>query len=587
MLYWPTRVPCTRHRQRDSIVSRKKKKRSRAILLACVLLPALCAAVPSERARAESGTVATVHPLGTDAGIDALRRGGNAVDAAVSAALMLGVVDGRNAGIGGGCFILIRRADGTLAAIDGRETAPAQATRDMYLRNGKPQSDLSLTGPLASGVPGALAAYDLAVRSYGRLHLRDLLVPAADTAERGFAIQSAYAGALRHSAKTLMRFEGSQAVLLKPDGSPYAAGEVLKQPDLARTYRAIADEGIGWFYRGPFARQVGQWMSENGGLLTAGDFADYRARMREPVTTSYRRYTVVGFPPPSSGGVHVAQMLNVLERFDMKALHEQDAALFYHVVAETMKLAFADRAHWLGDPDFAGVPRGLVDKSYAAKLAGRIKLDKVAAVPTHGQPPRSEQDCFAKHTTHVAAADAEGNWVAITATVNTGFGSKVIVPSTGVILNNEMDDFSAAPGAANAFGLLGAEANAIAPGKRPLSSMSPTVVLADGKPILTLGAAGGPRIISQVLMTILYHLDLGMDLPDALAAPRIHHQWQPDKLVVETSLDPAIVAALEKLGHKVQRTRSIGTGQAIGVSGEGNGLIGVHDPRVQGKAAGF
>ncbi|MFH1923899.1 MAG: gamma-glutamyltransferase [Planctomycetota bacterium] len=564
-----------------------RKRRSRAILLAWVLLPALCAAVPSERARAESGTVAAVHPLGTDAGIDALRRGGNAVDAAVSAALMLGVVDGRNAGIGGGCFILIRRADGTLVAIDGRETAPAQATRDMYLRNGKPQSDLSLTGPLASGVPGALAAYDLAVRSYGRLPLRDLLVPAADTAERGFALQPAYAGALKHSAKTLMRFEGSRAALLKPDGSPHEAGEVLKQPDLARTYRAVAEQGIDWFYRGPFARQVGQWMSVNGGLVTAGDFADYRPKMREPVTTSYRQYTVVGFPPPSSGGVHVAQMLNVLEHFDMKALYEQDAALFYHVVAEAMKLAFADRAHWLGDPDFAQVPRGLVDKSYAAKLAGRIKLDQVAAVPTHGEPPRSEQDHFGKHTTHVAAADAEGNWVAITATVNMGFGSKVIVPSTGVILNNEMDDFSAAPGAPNAFGLLGAEANAIAPGKRPLSSMSPTVVLEEGKPILTLGAAGGPRIISQVLMTILYHLDLGMDLPDALAAPRIHHQWQPDKLVAETSLDPAIVAALKKLGHEVKLTRSVGTGQAIGVSGEEGGLIGVHDPRVQGKAAGF
>jgi len=558
-----------------------------AVLLVCLALPIWCAAAPDEAGKVAGGTVATVHPLGTDAGLDALRRGGNAVDAAVAAALMLGVVDGRNSGIGGGCFILIRLADGRLVAIDGRETAPQKAMRDMYLRDGKPESDLSLTGPLASGVPGALAAYDHAVRRHGRLTLPDLLLPAADTAQYGFPLQPVYAGALKRTAKTLKRFEGSRAALLRTDGSPYETGDVLKQPDLARTYRAIAEEGTDWFYRGPLARRVGQWMSAHGGILAADDFARYRAKTREPVTSSYRRYTVVGFPPPSSGGVHVAQILNVLERFDLESLHEQDPALFYHVAAEAMKLAFADRAHWLGDPDFADVPRGLVDKEYAAGLAARISLEKVAAVPTYGRPPRWREDFFGKHTTHVAAADSEGNWVAITATVNTGFGSKVIVPATGVILNNEMDDFSVAPGSPNAFGLLGAEANAIAPGKRPLSSMSPTIVLDDGRPILTLGAAGGPKIITQVLMTILYHLDLGMELPDALSAPRIHHQWRPDKLLVEESLDPTIVDALEELGHQVERTRSVGVAQAIGISPSAPGLIGVHDPRVRGKAAGF
>ncbi|HUT95937.1 MAG TPA: gamma-glutamyltransferase [Thermoguttaceae bacterium] len=558
----------------------------RAMILVGVVLPALCVACGNEHAWA-GGTVATVHPLGTDAGIETLEQGGNAIDAAVAAALTLGVVDGRNAGIGGGCFILIRLADGKLVAIDGREIAPAAATRDMYLRDGKPDPELSLTGPLASGVPGALAAYDRAVREYGKRDLRDLLLPAAEIAERGFPIQRAYAGAIKHLAEKLARFEGSRAVLLKPDGSPYLSGEVLKQPDLARTYRAIADEGIDWFYRGPLAREVGRWMAEHGGIITAEDFAGYRARVREPVVTTYRGYTIVGFPPPSSGGVHVAQILNILERFDLKGLYERQPATFYHVVAEAMKRAFADRAHWLGDPDFADVPRGLVDREYGAELSTRIVLDRVTPVATHGEPPRWQQDHFGKHTTHIAAVDSEGNWVAITATVNGGFGSKVIVPGTGVILNNQMDDFSAAPGAPNAAGLLGAEANAIAPGKRPLSSMSPTVVLKDGKPILTLGAAGGPKIITQVLMTILYHLDLGMDLPEALAAPRIHHQWQPDELVVEQSLDPAIVAALEKLGHKVKRTRSVGVTQAIGVSSEAGGLIGVHDPRVEGKAAGF
>jgi len=559
-----------------------RKTWCRAILVMCVLLATICPALRSEPAPAAGGTVATVHPLGTDAGLNALKRGGNAVDAAVAAALTLGVVDGRNAGIGGGCFILIRLADGKLVAIDGRETAPAAATREMYIRDGKPQPELSLTGPLASGVPGALAAYDHAVRHHGRLTLGDLLLPAAEIAERGFPIQRAYAGAIKHTAKKLMLFEGSRAVLLKPDGSPYQAGEVLKQSDLA-----IAGEGIDWFYRGPFAREVGKWMSEHGGLITADDFAGYRARVREPIVTRYRQYTIVGFPPPSSGGVHVAQILNMLERFNLKSIYRRDPATFYHVVAEAMKLAFADRAYWLGDPDFAEVPRGLVDGEYGAGLASRIVLDKVTPVPTHGRPPRWQSDHFGKHTTHIAAADEEGNWVAITATVNTGFGSKVIVPSTGVILNNEMDDFSAAPGVPNSAGLLGAEANAIAPGKRPLSSMSPTIVLADGKPILTLGAAGGPKIITQVLITMLYHLDLGMDLPAALGAPRVHHQWRPDKLVVEQSLDPAIVEALEKLGHQVERTRSVGVTQAIGLSPQGSGLVGVHDPRVEGKAAGL
>ena len=443
---------------------------------------------------------------------------------------------------------------------------------------------LLTVGPLASGVPGALAAYDYCARHYGRVPLGDLLLRAARIAEQGFPIDRAYAGKLARTAGTLSQFAGSRAVLLKPDGSPYRAGEVLRQPGLARTYRAIARRGTDWFYRGPFARDVAAWMAANGGILTAEDFARYRARPREPVVSSYRGYTIVGCPPPSSGGVHVAQILNILENFDLKALYQEEPARFYHVAAEAMKLAFADRAHWLGDSDFADVPRGLTDKPYAAQLAERINFDKAAPVPGHGIPPRWQNDHFGKHTTHIAAADAEGNWVAITATVNTTFGSKVIVPGTGVILNNQMDDFSAAPGVPNAFGLLGAEANAVAPGKRPLSSMSPTVVLEEGKPILTVGAAGGPKIITQVVMTILYRLDLGMDVGDAVAAPRVHHQWMPDELQVESSLAPAIAAALQKLGHRVHRLESVGVTQAISLAPDGKRLIGVHDPRVSAQS---
>ncbi len=535
---------------------------------------------------AERGMVATVHPLATDAAVNVMREGGNAVDAAVAAALMLGVVDNHNSGIGGGCFILIRTADGKLIAIDGRETAPAMSTRDMYLRDGKPDTELSQTGALASGVPGALAAYALAVERHGRRELKDLLSPAGEIAENGFAIDEVYARKLAATAPVFARFEGSRAALLKPDGSPYEQGEILKQPDLARTYRAIADHGTAWFYHGHFAAETEKWMRANGGIMTAEDFAASQPRAREPIVSKYREYTIVGFPPPSSGGTHVAQILHILEHFNLKELHDDDPAGMIHVVAEAMKLAFADRAYWLGDADFAKVPRGLVDKSYAAELAKRIDVRHASPVKHHGTPPRAGADLFGKHTTHIAAADAEGNCVAITATVNTTFGSKVIVPGLGVVMNNEMDDFSIAPGVPNAFGLIGAEANAIEPGKRPLSSMSPTIVLKDGRPIMTLGAAGGPKIITEVVLAIINHLDLGMSLHDAVAAPRFHHQWAPDVLFVEEEMDSRLVERLTKFGHQVVRSEHMGVTQAIHLTPDGK-LRGTHDPRVPGKASGY
>jgi len=552
--------------------------------LALLIVIALSLRTSATEARAERGMVATVHPLATDAAVEALQSGGNAVDAAVAAALTLGVVDGHNSGIGGGCFILIRQADGKLIAIDGRETAPARAHRDMYLRDGKPQPALSKTGALASGVPGALAAYELALSKCGELRLRDLLLPAAELAEQGFTIGRAYARRLSATANTLARFEASRAALLKEDGSPYKQGELLKQPDLAATYRAVAEHGTGWFYRGKFANATEQWMQANGGILTAKDFAAYRALLREPIASTYHEYEVIGFPPPSSGGIHVAQILNILERHPVREILQEDPADFMHLVAEAMKPAFADRAYWLGDADFAKVPRGLIDKAYAKKLSDRINLDEASAVKSHGVPPSATTDLFNRHTTHIAAADDRGNWVAITATINTSFGSKVVVPGTGVVLNNQMDDFSIAPGVPNAFGLLGAEANAVEPGQRPLSSMSPTIVLRDGKPILTVGAAGGPRIISQVAQTIVNYLSLGMPLEKAVAATRIHHQWSPDTLFVENSIDDKHVERLKRKGHRVKRSGYMGVTQAI--AREEGHFVGVHDPRVEGKAAG-
>ncbi|MCA9224759.1 MAG: gamma-glutamyltransferase, partial [Planctomycetales bacterium] len=312
-----------------------------------------------------------------------------------------------------------------------------------------------------------------------------------------------------------------------------------------------------------------------------------QVKSREPLVSKYREYTIVGFPPPSSGGVHVAQMLNILEPFDVAAIADKDWAAYLHLMAETMKLAFADRAHWLGDPDFAQVPRGLVEPQYGRELAKRIQMDRTTPVRSHGQPPRAETELFERHTTHIAAADAAGNWVGITATINTTFGSKVVIPGTGVVMNNEMDDFSIQPGVPNAFGLIGAEANAVAPGKRPLSSMSPTIVLRGDQPILTVGAAGGPKIITQVLQTIVRRLDLDMSLYNAVASPRIHHQWSPDRLYVERELADPFVDGLTVRGHAVVRTGGAGVTQAIEYDPDRRQFLGLHDPRVPGQAMGF
>ena len=542
--------------------------------------------LPLGAATSTKGMVASVHPLATDAGVAALRRGGNAVDAAIAVGLTLGVVDGKNSGLGGGGFILIRRADGQLVAIDGRETAPAKATRDMYLRDGRPQPELSQLGPLAVGTPGLLAAYELALREHGRLSLQDLILPAAQIAETGFPLDRSNADAQRSAGRMLAKVNGGRCSLLKEDGSPFQEGDIVKQPDLAATYRAIGQHGPDWFYRGPLAEKVGRWMAENGGILAASDFAAYRPIVREPLATTYRGRTIVGFPPPSSGGVHVAQILNILEPFDVRAIHERDPGEYHHLLAEAMKLALADRAYWLGDPDHARVPRGLVDKEYARQLAAKINLAQATPVAGHGTPPAADERVFEKHTTHIAAADAVGNWVAITQTINTTYGSKVIVPGTGVVLNNEMDDFAIAPGTPNAFGLVGAEANAVAPGKRPLSSMSPTIVLEDGQPVMTVGAAGGPTIITQSLQAIVRRFDLGLPPPEAIGQPRIHHQWSPDEVRIESRLPAAHKQSLTSRGHKLREIKSMGVSQAIFFDPTTRVLIGVHDPRVPGKAAG-
>jgi len=562
--------------------------RCNVLVLAVVggIVLVFAAGIQADTATGSRYVVATGHPLATDVARGVFEDGGNAVDAAVAAALALGVVDSAMSGIGGGCFILIRTADGELIAVDGRETAPAAATKNMYLKDGKPDGDKSQVGPLAVATPGALAAYDLALTKCGSKSLATVLQPGIALAEDGFVLGKTNAEHIAIERDLLARYPATARVFLDSNGTARQATDILKQPDLAKTYREIATHGTDWFYNGPFAERVGAWMKTNGGILTKQDFADYRPRIRRPVVSTYRGHKIVGFPPPSSGGVHVAQILNILETFDVAEVAAKDQATFIHLTTEAMKRAFADRAYWLGDTEFAKVPRGLIDKSYAKELAAQIVRHKATQVEKHGTPPRAAADLFDHHTTHIAAADAAGNWVAITATINLRFGSKVIVPGTGVLLNNEMDDFSIQPRVPNAFGLVGAEANAIAPSKRPLSSMSPTIVLKDGNPILSVGAAGGPRIITQAMLTIIHQVDRKLDLPTAVAQTRFHHQWRPDQLFLEKPLFEKYGKRLESLGHSVADLEFAGVTQAVGVAADGRTLIGVADPRYGGKATG-
>lgn len=522
-----------------------------------------------------AGAVASVNPLATQAGIDVFNRGGNAIDAALAVAFTLGVVDSHNSGIGGGCFIVVRQADGSIFAIDGREMAPSLASRDMFLRDGKAQGQLSKTGALAIGIPGSVAALHLAQKNGGKLSFANVILPAATIAEKGFAVDGVFASRLSRNIESVRQFPASSAIFVKKNGQSLAEGELLVQKDLAQTYRKLAKHGPDYFYSGEFAKNVERWMKANRGVVSAKDFANYQLLLRSPVETVFKQYRIIGFPPPSSGGVHVAQILNILENFDLTTLSEVER---YHLIIEAMKLAFADRAHWLGDPDFAKVPKGLIDRQYARVLASKISREKAAEVETFNVPPNAETELFGKHTTHIATADKDGNWVAITTTLNTSFGSKVVIPGTGVLMNNQMDDFSALPGVPNAFGLVGSEANSVQARKRPLSSMSPTIVLENGKPVLTVGAAGGPTIISQVVQTLLNKLVLKKSLKDAMSTVRVHHQWRPDTVYYDDFAPKSLVEGLEKKGHSLKVWPPFGATQAIAI--EDGEFVAVTEPRL-------
>ncbi len=548
---------------------------------------------PKQRTAVGANVAATVHPIASQAARTIYQNGGNAVDAAIAAALCLGVVDGHNSGIGGGCLMLIRTQGGALHAIDGRETAPAAASATMFVRKDKAVAELSQTGPLACAVPSQIAALKLAHDKLGSLKWETLFEPAIEAAQAGYAIGSATHNAISSERDNLAKFEASRAVLLKPDGSVPKVGEILRQPDLAQTLRQIAKNGPAWFYTGDFAKIAAGYLKKQDGILTLADFANYRVIERTSIKTNYRNYQIIGFPTPSSGGIHIAQVLNMLGKFDVAKIYAKSKGEFFHLLAECMKRAFADRAHWLGDGDFVDVPKFLVDPAYADSLASQIHLDRASSSIVHGN---ATADDSKKHTTHLATADASGNWVALTSTVNTTWGCKVMIPGTGVMLNNQMDDFSISPGVPNAFGLVGSEANAIAPNKRPLSSMSPTIVLEkDGTPFLTCGAAGGPKIINATLQNIVRCIDLNETIDQAIASARIHQQWRPDIVYHEPNLGGLRLALtdgrdsssdaskhLEKLGHPLKVSSSLAIAQ--GIQKTDRGLLAATDPRIDGQA---
>ena len=571
-----------------------KSKFASCLLIVILLFVTVVANAASPKPSwAKHCMVTSADGMATQVGVDVLKRGGNAVDAAAAVALALGVTESFSSGIGGGCFMLIRMADGRAVAIDGREMAPGRATRLMYVpKDTSKSSTLSTEGSLASGTPGELAALDLAIRTYGKLTLSDDISGAIALADTGFVVNMRYARALKSEKELLQKFPGTKAIFFKNDKTPFEFGDRLVQKDLAHTMKRIQSEGIRAFYSGQIPQTVEAYMKANGGILTAKDFADYKPMTREPVRGTYKGYEVISMPPPSSGGIHVIQILNLLEPYDLKFLGAGSSEEL-HLIAEAMQIAFADRAEYLGDPDFVKVPvAGLLSKDYAnerrshiseldhEKLASAGKPGVYMAMDTSSVPPRS-------HTTHLCVVDSMGNMVSVTATINTPFGSGVIVPGTGFFLNNQMDDFVTWPGKPNFFGLVGSAANEIAPGKRPLSSMSPTIVLKNNKPWMVVGSMGGPRIITSVVLTLLNVIDHGMNVQEAMDFPRIHQQWVPDELYVEPDIPVDVLANLRNKGHNVRPQSRWAAVTAIVADSTYGGWSGAADSRVDGLAKGF
>lgn len=513
----------------------------------------------------------------TRIGLDILQRGGNAVDAAVAVGFALAVTLPRAGNLGGGGFMLVHSADsGETTAIDYREMAPKAATRDMYLDgDGSVDKDRERYSHKSVGVPGTVAGLALALKRYGTMPLKDVLAPAIALAEDGYLVSADMARRLAERQDRLARWPASARIFMRPGGDTLRTGERLVQQDLAQSLRLIAEQGTEAFYRGEIARRIAAEMKSGGGLITMEDLAGYRAVIRKPVAGTYRGYEIRSMPPPSSGGVHIVQILNILEGYDLAALGPNSAASI-HLMVEASKRAYADRAKHLGDPDFWPVPmEKLVSKEYAASLRDSIADDK--ATPSSEIAPMTVAPKEGPNTTHFTVVDRQGNVVSNTYTLNFSYGSGIVAAGTGILLNNEMADFAAKPGVPNAFGLMGGDANAVDGGKRPLSSMSPTIVLKDGKPFLATGSPGGSRIITMVLQVLINVIDHRMNIADATDAPRVHHQWLPDRIQIEEGISPDTQRLLESMGHGLKLGRPMGATQSI--LRDGGMLYGASDPR--------
>ncbi len=532
--------------------------------------------------------VASQEDTATRVGVDILKQGGNAVDAAVAVGFALAVTHPAAGNLGGGGFMLIHWADrGETVALDFRETAPAAAHADMFLdETGAVDEFAARHSHRSVGVPGTVAGLAEALKKFGTLPLEKILAPAIRLAGEGMAVNSNHVVTMTRNLEKLRRWPETARIFLKPDGSVHRRGDRLVQNDLADSLRHIARQGPRAFYEGAIAEKLVAEMKAHGGKITREDLRTYRPVWRPPVRGTYRGYEIASMPPPSSGGVHLIQMLNILEGFPLAQMGANSAETLHHL-AEAMKLAFADRSRHLGDPDFWEVPvRGLISKSYADALRHTIDPDR--ARPSSDIQPGNPRAYERKEgeTTHFSVMDRFGNAVAATVTLNLSYGTGIVAQGTGILLNDEMDDFSAKPGVPNAFGLIGGEANAIEPGKRPLSSMTPTLVFKDGRPFLATGSPGGPRIITAVLQTILNVIDHHMNVAEAAHAPRIHHQWLPDELRVEAGLNPDTRRGLRTRGHRLVIQNSMGSTQSILRTPEG--FFGASDPRrLNARALGY
>jgi gamma-glutamyltranspeptidase/glutathione hydrolase len=562
---------------------------------------------PNKPVRAAKAMVVSDEQLASEAGVEILKKGGNAVDAAVAVGFALAVVQPAAGNLGGGGFMLVRLADGHTGFVDYRETAPARTSHDMYIRaDGSLDTEAATIGYRSVAIPASVAGLELALRTYGTMKLADVMAAAIRLADQGFPVGEKLARSMRASRPLLQRFSVSRRIFLK-NGALYQPGDIFRQPELADTLRRIARGGAAEFYRGKLAREIVDEITRMGGLITEQDLAGFQPKLREPIRAKYKtsdaEWEVISSPPPSSGGVAIIEALNILNGVELKG---ENKAETIHWVAETMRRVFADRAAYLADPDFAHVPvRGLTDPRYAAELRATIDPTRASSstqiragnpAPFDGatgaaagpNTPTPQYLPEGNHTTHYSVVDSAGNAVANTYTINNSYGSGVAL-SAGFLLNDTMDDYTTQPGVPNKlFGLVQSDANAIAPGKRALSSMTPTILLRNGELSFVTGSPGGPRIISATLLSVLNWMRFGMDPQADINLPRFHHQWMPDELTIEQTFPEDLAQQLVQLGYRLDRKRAwIGQVEAIAIDPKTHERLGAADPRRQGAAVGY